>query len=150
MNGKQLKVTLDRVREGEYFDIFNLLPEVAGGEAWTAEIKDCARSMQEWLDDEREYELDDLRDLGGQWASSECEDYYNNINTRVQALSLWASNDLDVEVAMLSSSPMSEGEGFTLTQLQGQYLYCAMRQLWDAIADQAVQNTEEEEEDDAE
>lgn len=142
MNGKQLKVTLDRVREGEYFDIFNLLPEVAGGEAWTAEIKDCARSMQEWLDDDKEYDLDDLRDLGGDWANSECEDYYNNINTRVQSLSLWASNDLDAEVADLTGG--GDSAYSTLTALQGVYLYCAMRQLWDAVADQAVQNTEVE------
>jgi hypothetical protein len=146
MKSKQLKVTLDRVREGEYFDIFNLLPEVAGGEAWLNEIKDCARSMQEWLDDDKEYDLDDLRDLGGQWANSECEDYYNNINTRVQTLSLWASNDLDAQVAELSNVPMNDGEGFTLTDLNAQYLYSAMQTLWDAVADQAVQNTTEEEE----
>lgn len=146
MKGSQLKKTLLVVEGGELYDIFNLLPEVAGGEAWLYEIKDCVRSMGEWLDDEQDYELDDLRDLGGQWANSECEDYYNNINKRVQDLSLWASNDLDVEVATLNDSPMNDGEAFTLTQLQAQYLYCAMRQLWDAVADQVFQNTEEEEE----
>ena len=142
MNGKQLKVTLDRMKQGELYDIFNLLPEVAGGEDWLAEIKDCVRSMGEWLDDEREYDLDDLRDLGGQWANSECEDYYNNINARVQSLSLWASNELDAEV-----QEINHGAEFpSLTDLNTQYLCSAMRQLWDAVADQAVQNTEEEEE----
>jgi hypothetical protein len=140
MNGKQLKVTLDRVEKGEYFDIFNLLPEVAGGEAWAGEIKDCAQSMQEWLDDEKEYDIDDLRDLGHQWADSEVEDYHNTINARVQSLSLWASPDLDAEVEELNA-----GTGFlSLTSLNTQYLFCAMRQLWDAVADQAFQNTEEE------
>ena len=140
--GKELKATLAKIEGGELFDIFNLLPDIAGGEAWAAEIKDCARSMGEWLDEGRDYDLDDLRDLGGEWSNSECEDYYNNINARVQSLSLWASNDLDAEVAELFNSPMADGEAFTLTQLQGQYLYCAMRQLWDAVADQAHQNTE--------
>jgi len=137
--GKELKATLGKIEGGELFDIFNLLPDIAGGEAWAAEIKDCARSMGEWLDDERDYDLDDLRDLGGQWSNSECEDYYININARVQSLSLWASSYLDWEVSevnQLSSYP-------SLTDLNTQYLCSAMRQLWDAVADQAHQNTEE-------
>ena len=142
MNGKQIKVTLDQIEGGERFDIFKLLPDIAGGQTWSNEIKDCARSMGEWLDDDKEYDLDDLRDLGGQWADSECEDYYSNINKRVQDLSLWASNELDVEVQELGS----QEKEMTLTSLNSLYLYCAMRQLWDAVSDQAFQNTEEEEE----
>ena len=140
--GKQLQETLSKIEGGEYFDIFNLLPEVAGGAEWVAEIKDCARSMADWLDAERDYTLDDLRDLGGQWANSECEDYHKNINARVQSLDLWASNDLDAEV-----QEINDGAGFpSLTDLNTQYLCSAMRQLWDAVADQAHQNTEEGEE----
>lgn len=137
--GKELKATLAKIKEGELFDIFNLLPDIAGGEAWVAEIKDCARSMADWLDEGRDYDLDDLRDLGGEWSNSECEDYYNNINARVQALSLWASNDLDAEV-----QEINDGAGYpSLTDLNAQYLCSAMRQLWDAVADQAHTNTEE-------
>ena len=139
MNGKQIKVTLDQIEGGERFDIFKLLPDIAGGQTWLNEIKDCARSMGEWLDDEREYDLDDLRDLGGDWANSECEDYYSNINKRVQELSLWASNELDVEVQELGTQERE----MTLTSLNSLYLYAAMRQLWDAVADQAHTNTEE-------
>jgi len=140
--GAQLKATLAKIEGGELLDIFNLLPEVAGGAEWVAEIKDCARSMGEWLDNEREYSLDDLRDLGGQWSNSECEDSYNNINARVQALSLWASNELDEEV-----QEINHGAEFpSLTDLNAQYLCSAMRQLWDAVADQAHTNTEEGEE----
>ena len=136
--GKELKATLQKIENGELFDIFNLLPDIAGGEAWVAEIQDCARSMGEWLDSDKDYTLEDLRDLGGDWANSECEDYYNNINKRVQDLSLWASNELDAEV-----QDLNQGAGFpSLTTLHAQYLYCAMRQLWDAVADQAHQNTE--------
>ena len=140
--GAQLKQTLAKIEGGELFDIFNLLPEVAGGAEWVAEIKDCARSMGEWLTEDREYDLDDLRDLGGQWANSECEDYHKNINERVQSLDLWASNDLDAEV-----QEINHGAEFpSLTDLNAQYLCSAMRQLWDAVADQAHTNTEEGEE----
>ena len=137
--GKELKATLAKIEGGERFDIFKLLPDIAGGQTWLNEIKDCARSMGEWLDDEREYDLDDLRDLGGDWANSECEDYYSNINKRVQELSLWASNELDVEVQELGTQERE----MTLTSLNSLYLYAAMRQVWDAVADQAHTNTEE-------
>lgn len=80
MNGKQLQATLETVKAGKFYDIFNLLPTIAGGENWVAEVKDCAVSMSEWLDAEKEYDLDDLRDLGGQWANSECEDYLSLIH----------------------------------------------------------------------
>jgi hypothetical protein len=140
MNTKQLQGTLEKIEAGQFYDIFNLLPDIAGGENWVGEIKDCARSMSEWLDAEREYDIDDLRDLGHHWADSECEDYYSNINKRVQDLSLWASPQLDYEVAELSGGAQL---GSTLTSVQSLYLYAAMRQLWDAVADQVFQNTEE-------
>jgi hypothetical protein len=136
--GKELQATLARIEGGELFEIFPMLPEIAGGAAWLGEVKDCARSMADWLTDDRDYTLEDLRDIGAQWADSEGEDYYNNINTRVQDLSLWASNDLDTEVQELFSKESVP----TLTELNGLYLYAAMRQLWDAVADQAHQNTE--------
>jgi hypothetical protein len=139
MNGKDLQATLATIEAGQRYDIFNLLPTIAAGEVWLGEIKDCARSMSEWLDAERDYDLDDLRDLGHQWANSECEDYYSNINKRVQDLSLWASPELDCEVEELGGVQA----GATLTDVHSLYLFAAMRQLWDAVADQAFQNTEE-------
>lgn len=140
MNSKNLQDTLAKIEAGELYDIFNLLPTIAAGPNWVGEIQDCARSMSEWLDSEREYDLDDLRDLGHQWADSECEDYYSNINKRVQDLSLWASPELDCEVEELTAGAQL---GSTLTDLHAQYLFAAMRQLWDAVADQAFQNSEE-------
>jgi len=137
--GKELQATLAKIEGGETYEIFNLLPDIAGGADWLGEVQDCARSMGEWLTDDKDYTLEDLRDIGAQWADSECEDYYNNINKRVQSLSLWASNDLDTEVQELFNRESVP----TLTELNGLYLYCAMRQMWDAVADQAHQNTEE-------
>jgi hypothetical protein len=142
MNGKRLKETLVKVEEGELYDIFNLLPEVAGGAAWLGIIKDTAQDMRDYLNDEDDYTLEDLRDLSMSYAERECEDYHSNINKRVQELSLWASPELDSDVQELN-----EGRDYpTLTDLNTQYLYAASVQLFSAVADQAFQNTEEGEE----
>lgn len=143
MQGLQLNETLRKIEQGELYSIFNLLPEVAGGPNWCGEIADMARTMRDWLDMERDYTLDDLRDLGGDVANSECEDYYATINKRVQDLSLWASNELDEEVSELFIGAQI---GSTITDLNSLYLYAAMRRLWDAVADQAFINTPELEE----
>ena len=140
MNGKELLETLQKIREGETYDIFSLLPEVAGGADWLGEIKDCAITMQGYIHEGEEYEVEDIRDKGWEYAEMGVEDYYSNINKRVQELSLWASNDLDEQIAEMH--PL-EGEEVTLTRLHSLYLYCAMRMVWDAVADQAFQNTEE-------
>lgn len=142
MQGLQLSETLRKIEQGELYSIFNLLPEVAGGPNWCGEIADMARTMRDWLDMERDYTLEDLRDLGGDVANSECEDYYATINKRVQDLSLWASPELDEEVNELGGC----SAGVSLTDLHSLYLYAAMRQLWDAVADQAFINTPELEE----
>jgi hypothetical protein len=140
MKGKDIKATLSKIQEGEYYDIFNLLPEVAGGPAWTGEIKDCAMHISDLLEDESDYTIDDLRDWGGSFANSECEDYYKNINQRVQELDLWASNDIE---QYLEDTGYEGGK--SITDLNAQFLCSAMWMLWDAVADQAVQNTEEAE-----
>lgn len=141
-NGSQLSETLRKIEQGELYSIFNLLPEVAGGPNWCGEIADTARTMRDYLDAEQDYTLDDLRDLGGDFANSEGEDYYATINKRVNDLSLWASPDLDEEVLELGGCKA----GASLTDLQALYLYAAMRQLFDAVADQAFTNTPELEE----
>lgn len=142
MNGLQLSETLRKIEQGELYSIFNLLPEVAGGANWCGEIADAARNVREWLDMERDYTLDDLRDMSGDLANSECEDYYSNINKRVQDLSLWASPELNETVEELGGCKA----GATLTDLHSLYLYAAMRQLFDAVIDQAFINTAELEE----
>lgn len=141
MNGKQLKETLVKVEAGELYDIFNLLPEVAGGAAWLDAIKETARSMRDYLNDDDSYDLDDLRDLSMSYAEREVEDYHVNINKRVQELRLWASPELDSDVQELN-----EGREYpSLTDLNTQYLYAASVQLFSAVADQVFQNIEEEE-----
>lgn len=142
MNGKQLKETLVKVEGGELYDIFNLLPEVAGGKLWLDVIKETARDMRDYLADDEDYSLEDLRDLSMSYAERECENYHHRINERVQALCLWASPELDSDVQELN-----QGRDYpSLTDLNTQYLYCASVQLFSAVADQAFQNTEEGEE----
>jgi hypothetical protein len=58
----------------------------------------------------------------------------------VQALSLWASNEIDEGVAELASDIEPK-----LTTLQSLYLFVAKRMVWDAVVDQAFQNTNQDE-----
>jgi hypothetical protein len=141
MNGKQLKETLAKVEAGELYNIFNLLPEVAGGAVWVEAIKETARDMRDYLDDSIDYDIDDLRDLSMSYAETEVQTYHRIINEKVQALSLWASPELESDVL-----EMNEGREYpSLTDLNTQYLYAASVQLFGAVADQVHQNTEESE-----
>ena len=144
MEGKKLLDTLSKIEGGEFYDIFNLLPDNAGGAEWIKEVKYTAGRVAEYLSQLEDYSLDDLRDLGNEYANSECETYYFNINAEVQALSLWASNEIDEEVAELAG--WAEDMQPTLTKLQSLYLFVAKRMVWDAVADQAFTNTSEERE----
>jgi hypothetical protein len=143
MLGATIKETLKTIEGGETYSIWNLLPDNAGGKFWLDEIKDCARSMQEYLDDDKEYDIDDLRDVSGEWADRETEDSYFNINRRVQDLGLWASNEIDQIVAELFGD-LYEKETPTITDLNSRYLYAAMNTLFDAVADQAYINSEDD------
>jgi len=137
VKGVDLLATLEKIKSGETYDIFNLLPDIAGGSVWLDEIKDTAMYAQGYVNAEDDYGIDDLRDYGREYANGQCETYYKNINDEVQALSLWASNEIDEEVAMLN-----EGRPYpSLTDLNSQYLFVVNRMLWDAVVDQAFQHT---------
>jgi hypothetical protein len=127
-------VTVESMTDGTMSTLWEMLPDMVSGREWVAEVVDCAERMSEFLGDEVEEE--ELQDLAHQFADSECEDYYKNINARVQALSLWAYDELDEEVQELAKpSP-------TLTDLNSAYLYCAMRGLFQVVAQWAWENTE--------
>jgi hypothetical protein len=140
VKGAELLATLEKIKNGETYDIFNLLPDIAGGSVWLDEIKDTALYVQGYVNADDDYEISDLRDYGHEYADGQCETYYKNINDEVQALSLWASNEIDAEVAELA-----EGIDPTLTKLQSLYLFVAKRMIWDAVVDQAFQNTNQDE-----
>jgi hypothetical protein len=137
VKGVELLATLEKIKGGETYDIFNLLPDIAGGSVWLDEIKDTAMYVQGYVNANEDYSTDDLRDYGHEYANGQCETYYKNINDEVQALSLWASNEIDEEVVMLN-----EGRNYpSLTDLNSQYLFVAKRMVWDAVVDQSFQHT---------
>jgi hypothetical protein len=126
---------------GSMASLWELLPDNVAGPQWVGEIVAAADTFADWLDDSREYDLDDLHGLTYELASSEVEDYYSNINRRVQELSLWASVELDEEVASAYDSPI-----VTYTDMNSAYLYCAMRGLYYVLAQWAMDIAEDMEE----
>lgn len=135
-------VTGDSMTNGTMSSLWELLPDNVAGPQWVGEVWGAARTLSDWLNDEKEYSLDDLQDMTGSLADSEVEDYYSNINRRVQELSLWASDELDEEVQELQAGRV----GLTLTDLNSLYLYCAMRGLYSVLAQWAMGEIESMEE----
>jgi hypothetical protein len=130
MNGKKLKailatITTDSMTNGSMSDLWETLPDFVSGSDWVGEIHDMARMAADWITDDQEYTADIVDDLPSQLADSEIEDYYANINKRVQSLSLWAYDELDDEVSELFNGDVNP----TITDLNSNYLYCAMRGL---------------------
>lgn len=138
MNGKNLLVTLKKIEEGETYDIWNLLPDVASGKEWAGEIKDGARAVAEYIQEDEDYDLDDLRDNSHEYADTCSSSSYKYIHDQVHELGLWASADIEAEVSELAGN-----EVVSLTKLESLYYYTAMRMVFDAVADQAHQNTED-------
>jgi hypothetical protein len=142
MNAENIKATLatittESMTNGTMTSLWEELPMMVSGETWVAEIVDCAERMSEYLSGD--VNEDELMEFSHQFADSEVEDYYKIINARVQGLDLWAYSELDEEVENLNS-----GTGFlSITDLNTQYLYCAMRGLFETIARWAYENTEE-------
>jgi hypothetical protein len=134
-------VTLESMTNGTMSELWAELPEMVSGQAWVGEIVDCADTMRDYISNDEQISEDRLSDLGLEFANSEVEDYYNNINKRVQALSLWARGELDEEVLELTG-----GQPQTLTDLNSLYLWSAMRGLWDAVSRWALAQAEQLEE----
>jgi hypothetical protein len=139
MEGKKLLDTLSKIEGGELYDIFNLLPDSVGGEAWLLEIQYTTGRVAEYIQADEDYSLEDLRELGFEYANGQCEDYYYNINAEVQALSLWGLDEVSELVAELNAGAPYP----TFTELNAQYLFAGKRMVWDAVVDQAFTNTEE-------
>lgn len=110
-------------------NIWEYLPDYVGGPNWRGEILDAASSLSGYIYEDKDYSADDLSDYVGELANGECEDYYVNINKRVQELNLWAYSALDLMVADMDFNH----NGNTLKDLNSLYLYAAMRELYDGI-----------------
>lgn len=146
MEGKALEkilysVTLESMTNGTMSELWAELPEMVSGQAWVGEIVDCADTMRDYISNDEQVTEDRLSDLGLDFANSEVEDYYTNINKRVQELSLWAYSELDEEVLELTG-----GQPQTLTDLNSHYLWSAMRGLWSAVSRWALAQAEQLEE----
>jgi len=110
-------------------NIWEYLPDYVGGPNWRGEILDAASNLSGYIYEDKDYSADDLSDYVGELANGECEDYYVNINKRVQELNLWAYSELDLMVADMDFNH----NGNTLKDLNSLYLYAAMRELYDGI-----------------
>jgi len=132
------EITAENLTGGKLGDLWSKLPDYIGGGNWMGEIVDAAARWQDYVYDDKDYQLEDLLDYIGELANGECEDYYVNINKRVQALSLWAYPELDLMVAELGSA----GDG-TLTGLNSLYLYAAMDNLYRCVIEHAYDRAAE-------
>ena len=148
MQGKELRavlstITTESMTNGTMSELWEKLPDFISGADWVGEIDDMASKCADWISDEQDY-TEDITDLYCKLANSEIEDYYVNINKRVQALSLWAYDELDDEVEDMTGG--GDGAYSTLTALNSLYLFCAMRGLAHQILTYAYEKALELEE----
>lgn len=145
MNKQHLTAALDEITvanltNGSLSDLWSKLPDYVAGPNWVGEIDDAASRWKDYIYDDKEYSLDDLTDYVGELADSECEDYYSNINKRVQDLSLWAYPEIDNDVLELIDPERGD---LSITGLNSLYLYAAMRSLFQAVIEYAYERAEE-------
>ena len=136
-------VTVDNMTNGSLGELWHELPDHVAGESWRDEVINAAWNMADYLngyqDNTRDKVEDMLTDWAYEYASCQVEDYYSNINKRVQDLSLWAYNELDDEVNELFNGEVNP----TITDLNSHYLYCATRGLFDCVARWALSRVDE-------
>ncbi len=143
MNKNHLIAALDEINAANAIGdnmsaLWDKLPDYVAGPKWIGEILDAADRWQGYIYEDKDYSLDDLTDYVGELSNGECEDYYSNINKRVQDLALWAYPELDQAVEDLGG-----GSDGTLTGLNSIYLYTAMDHLYRAIIEYAYERAAE-------
>jgi len=144
--GKDIKAVLDTITvenltNGSLNELWQQLPDHVSGPKWAIEIANAADGVAGYIYDESEEYDDDMAngDENYEWADSQTQDYYSNINRRVQELSLWAVSELDDEVAEHFEWDVNP----SLTDLNSHYLYCAMRGLFAAVSIYAYEKAQE-------
>jgi len=143
MNKDHLIAALDEINAanlpgGNMSALWDKLPDYVAGPNWIGEILDAASRWKDYIYEDKDYSLDQLTDYVHELSNSECEDYYSNINKRVQDLSLWAYPELDQAVWELGGNNIG-----TLTGLNSLYLYSAMDSLYRAIIEYAYERAGE-------
>jgi hypothetical protein len=135
------EITQESMTNGSMSSLWEMLPDYVAGSQWVGEIVDLAEQLSGYFTDGEDVEDYKLSDYCAEIADCETQDYYSNINKRVQELSLWAYDALDVSVAELGTHNAG-----TITSLNSLYLYCAMRESLDSIAGYVARRVEEQEE----
>ena len=134
------EINADNLPGGNMSALWDKLPDYVAGPNWLGEIIDAASQWQGYVYDDIEYSLDELTDYVGELANGECENYYSNINKRVQDLSLWAYPEIDSDVLELIDPERGD---LSITGLNSLYLYAAMSSLYRAIIEYAYERAEE-------
>jgi hypothetical protein len=140
INSALNEITAENLTGGKLGDLWSKLPDYVAGPKWVGEIVDVAYTLQGYIYDDKDYQLEDLLDYIGELADSECADYHTNINKRVQELSLWAYPEIDNNVLELLNPERGD---LSLTGLNSLYLYCAMDGLYRAVIEYAYDRAEE-------
>lgn len=145
MNKQHLTAALDEINAanipgGDMSALWDKLPDYVAGPNWIGEIIDAASRWKDYIHDDKDYSLDELTDYIHELANGECEDYYSNINKRVQDLSLWARPEIDSDVDDLTGGQLVD---LTLTGLNSLYLFAAMRSLFQAVIEYAYERAAE-------
>jgi hypothetical protein len=135
------EITQESMTNGSMSSLWEMLPDYVAGSQWVGEIVDLAGQLSDYFTDREDVEDYKLSDYCAEIADGETQDYYSNINKRVQELSLWAYPALDVSVAELGTHNAG-----TITSLNSLYLYCAMRDSLESIAGYVARRVEEQEE----
>jgi len=148
MNSTLIKQALDEITQesmtnGSMGSLWEMLPDYVAGSQWVGEIVDLSEQLSGYFTDGEDVEDYKLSDYCAEIADGETQDYYSNINKRVQELSLWAYPALDLSVA---DSGWDTREDGTLTGLNSIYLYYAMRESLESIAGYVAKRVEEQEE----
>lgn len=135
------EITQESMTNGSMSSLWEMLPDYVAGSQWVGEIVDLAEQLSGYFTDGEDVQEYKLSDYCAEIADCETQDYYSNINKRVQELSLWAYPALDDSVAELGTYNAG-----TITSLNSLYLYCAMRESLDSIAGYVARRVEEQEE----
>jgi len=135
------EITQESMTNGSMSSLWEMLPDYVAGSQWVGEIVDLSEQLSDYFTDGEDVQDYKLSDYCAEIADCETQDYYSNINKRVQELSLWAYPALDVSVAELGTHNAG-----TITSLNSLYLYCAMRESLESIAGYVARRVKEQEE----
>jgi hypothetical protein len=136
---EKIFTALDELEKDIPIQLWGKLPEVAGGALWQAEILETIQSVREYIGAEMEEE--DLADYAMEFADLVVSSSYKYIHDQVNALNLWASNDIEQDLQNYGTENFD-----SLTRWEQMYLYSAYAIIFRVIVEEAFCLIEETEE----